>query len=43
MDKMYLMRKTLPIRVKKDKEFTHHLQAEVFNKVSCQQTWGVDI
>lgn len=33
IDKMYLMRKTLPIRVKKDKEFTHHLQAEVFNKL----------
>ena len=33
IDKMYLMRKTLPIRVKKDKEFTHHLQSEVFNKL----------
>lgn len=30
---MYLMRKTLPIRVKKDEEFTHHLQNSVFNKL----------
>lgn len=33
IDKMYLMRKTLPIRVKKDGEFTHHLQNAVFNKL----------
>lgn len=32
IDKMYLMRKTLPIRAKKGEEFTHHLQNAVFNK-----------